>query len=317
MSGLSRALIAAALLALPGQAQAQSGDCSMPAALAERVCAVPELRKLDAELITRERAVQAATARPATWTARAEQFRAWLAREKDFEDKPIGTDALRSHLESRIEQLDNEIARARNLPTGMDRAAILGDKCFGGWLSMACAVPQAGVVRDGPVTILWRIETGASEIDGVGSGILLWDASGPGKPRLVGWTYEGVDMKPPQFNAERGLLLAPGRMTGTGEGNADILFQKRGDRWVEIDMGGWRDALGKRLPDGVDSWKGVDYYFLGDAIGADTELWKPSDANCCATAGRANLGFRIEGDRLVLDTISAQLGGPDKEWKDF
>jgi hypothetical protein len=317
MSGFSRGLIAVGLVALAGQAQARSGDCSMPAALAERVCAVPELRKLDAELVARERAALAVTARPATWTARAAQFRAWIAQEKDFEDRPIGAEALRSHLESQIQQLDNEIARARNLPTGAGREAILGDKCFGGWLSMACTVPQAGVVRDGAVTILWRIETGASEVDGIGAGILLWDASGPGAPRLIGWTYEGVDMKSPQLNAERGLLLAPGRRMGTGEGNADMLFQKRGDRWVEIGMESWRDALGKRLPDGVDSWKGVDYYFLGDAIGADTELWKPSDANCCATAGRANLGFRIEGEQLQLDTISAQLGGPDKEWKDF
>jgi hypothetical protein len=305
--------LAAAALAIPASAQA----CSMPAALAERVCADPGLAKLDTELAAKEKAVQAVTARPATWAARAAEFRALLVVERDFDDKLLGRDELTSRIEGQIEELDKELGRAKGIKPARDAAAVLGEKCLAGWLYMNCNVPAAGIARDGDLTILWQVQSGASDADGGGAGVMLWDASGPGAPRPIGWSFEGVEMRQPALHAESGLLWVPGLMGGTGEGNADILYQKRGDRWVEIEMTSWRTDLDKRLPKGIGVWKGVKYSFLAAAMGADADLWKDSDANCCPTAGRANLGFVIEGDRLKLDTISAQLGGPAEAWKDY
>lgn len=305
---------AAVLLSVEAQA---AEACSMPAELRERVCDDADLGKLDATLVARERAVLAVTARPATWAARAARFRAWTAAERDGDGKPIGKSELVARFEYRIEELDNEIARAAALRPARSAAAALGARCLSGWLSMNCTVPASGIVRDGPLTILYQIQTGASEQGGIGAGVMLWDASKPGAPRLIGWTFEGAEMKVPQLNAERGLLWVPGIMMGTGQHNADILFHKRGDRWVEIDMGSWNDALEARLPKGIGVWKGVDYYILGESMGAETDLWQDSDANCCPTAGRANLGFAIEGDALKLDTVSVQLGGPKETWKNL
>jgi len=305
-------LLSAGLLAVAPVAD----PCSMPAELSARVCGDSDLAKLDATLVAREQAVLRVTARPATWTGRAASFRAGLAIERDGDDHLLGKAELAERLESQIHWLDREIAIAATLRPAADRAAILGAACLARWLRMNCAVPNAGVVRDGGLTILYQIMTGASEQDGIGAGVMLWDASGPGAPRLIGWTFEGVEMKTPQLNAERGLLWVPGTMIGTGEHNADILYQKRGDRWVEIDMGSWQDTLGPRLPKGVGAWHGVTYYLMGESMGAETDLWAASDANCCPTAGRANLGFVIEGERLRLDTVSAQLGGAKAEWAD-
>lgn len=295
---------------------AEAAPCSMPAALQQRVCGDPDLAKLEATLVAREKQVLAVTARPATWTGRAASFRANLAIERDFDGNPLGKAELVARFEDRIQQLDNEIARAAAIRPG-GFTAILGKTCLSRWLSMGCTVPFAGAVRDGEMTILYQIQTGSSEQDGIGAGVMLWDASAPGAPRLIGWTFEGVEMKVPQLNAERGLLWVPGTMVGTGAHNADILYQKRGARWVEIDMESWQEALTARLPKGIDAWHGVAYGFTGESMGAETDLWQASDANCCPTAGRANLEFTIEGDRLKLSSLSAQLGGPKEPWKDY
>lgn len=294
-----------------------TAPCSMPAALQERVCADADLARLDATLAAREQAVLKVTARPATWTGRAASFRSNLATERDGDGALLGKAELIARFEDHIHALESEIATAATIRPGATRVAILGSACLSRWLTMGCTVPAAGVVRDGGLTILYQIMTGSSEDYGISAGVMLWDASGPGVPKLIGWTFEGVEMRTPKLNAERGLLWVPGTTSGTGVGNADILYQKRGGRWVEIDMENWQDALGGRLPPGIGAWHGVAYEFMGDAMGAETDLWQQSDANCCPTAGHANLGFVIEGDRLKLDTVSAQIGGPKEEWKDF
>ncbi len=311
------AMLGAVMMLLMPMAAGAGEPCSMPAALQQRVCGDPDLARLEATLVARERQVLAVTARPATWTGRAASFRANLATETDFDGKLLNRAELRERIESQIRYLEIEIATAATVGRGGDRAAILGTRCLAGWLRINCTVPNAGVVRDGGMTILYQVQTGSSEETGIGAGIMLWDASGPGAPKLIGWTFEGVDAKTPALNAEHGLLWVPGTMMGTGGHNADILYQKRGDRWVEIDMGSWRSALTARLPKGVDAWHGVAYEFSGESMGAETDLWQESDANCCPTAGRANLGFTIAGDRLKLDTVSAQLGGPKEPWKDY
>ncbi|MDF7777275.1 hypothetical protein P1X14_18590 [Sphingomonas sp. AOB5] len=308
-------LPAVAALLIPGAAQAQT--CSMPAALAQRVCADAELAKLDRELVAKEQKVQSVTSRPSTWTVRARQFREELADGTDGE--PLSRAELIDRIVSRTAELDNEIVRAKGIAAVRDANAVAtGSKCLSAWLSMNCTVPMSGVLRDGDGTkIVWQFQSGASEADGGATGVLLWDASRPGAPKLIGWTFEGVMMDAPRYNPETKLLWVPGRMVGTGDHNADILYQKRGDRWVEIDMGGWNAALEGRLPAGLGVWHGVDYSFSGDAMGAETDLWKDSDANCCATGGRANLEFVIEGDALKLTGISAQTAGPGSEWKDY
>lgn len=307
-------MLCGAVFAFPAAAHA-AAPCSMPPALQQRVCDDPDLRALDTMLIAKERAVQAVTARPATWAARAAEFRRWTATETDVDGKLIGKEALTERFRSRLEALDSELATARGVRPATAATAI-GDTCLAGWLHMGCTVPASGILRGaGGVRILWQLQSGASEIDGVGMGVMLWDASAHGAPKPIGWTFEGADMQPPRYNPELRLLWVPGRMRGTGDGNADLLYQKQGNRWVEIETESWREALDKRLPAGLGAWHGVDYDFGG--LGADTDLWKPDDANCCATGGRAHLGFKIEGSSLRLDTIEVQAGGPDKEWKTY
>ncbi|RYD54303.1 MAG: hypothetical protein EOP60_07910 [Sphingomonadales bacterium] len=284
------------------------------AAAGPALAQAPDLAKLSAELTAKESAVQKATARPATWAARAREFKTWLAAATDDEGKPLDAAARAGHITDQIHTLDKELGRAKGITATASQAEILGDKCLAKWLIMNCLVPMAGVLREHDGTrILWQLQSGASEEDGGGMGAMLWDAADT--PRLIGWTFEGAWMEAPRYEPERQLLWVAGRMVGTGDGNADILFQRQGGKWVEIDLGSWRADLDKRLPKGLGAWHGVDYDLT--SLSAETELWKDSDANCCATGGRANLDFEIVGATLKLKGISAQTDGPGGAWKDY
>ncbi|RYY28295.1 MAG: hypothetical protein EOP62_03600 [Sphingomonadales bacterium] len=308
-----RAGVAFFALAAASPAFAQ---CSMPPELVARICNDPALAKLDAQLVEKEKAVQAITHRPTTWAARARSFRANIAVEKDFDGKLIDAATLASHITDRMAALDGELQRAAAILPATGEAAILGEICLSKWLVLDCKVPAAGILRGADGTrILYQLLAGSSEEDGIGMGVMLWDVTRAGAPRPIGSMFEGVVMENPRFDSERQLLWVTGRTTGTADGNADILYQKQAGKWVEIDLESWQNDLARRLPEGVGAWHGVDYDLTG--LFAETELWKDNDANCCATGGRATLDFEIVGNTLTLKAISAQIGGPDTAWKDF
>ncbi|RYD96487.1 MAG: hypothetical protein EOP61_17925 [Sphingomonadales bacterium] len=75
------------------------------------MAAAPALAQ-ETELAAKERAVQAATARPATWTARAQEFRTWLAGATDDQGKPLSAAARAGHIGDQVHTLDKELARA-------------------------------------------------------------------------------------------------------------------------------------------------------------------------------------------------------------
>jgi hypothetical protein len=291
-------MMAALLLAL---ASPQLPACGFTGADAPRLCAMASVRRLDETLSARLREVLAVTPRPATWRARAAQFRAWLPQYRNLDGKPADEEFAAQQVRDQIAELDKEIAQARTLLPADDAAQALGERCLATWLSMGCEAVASGVLR-GPdgLRVAWQLQRGASEEDGLGMGVILWDVTRPGQPQRIGWSFEGVSFQAPRLT-EQGLLWVPGRRAGTGEGNADLLFQHRDGGWSEVELASWRDALDRRLPAGLGVWKGVDYDFEG--LGAATELWRSDDANCCPTGGQAHLRFAIESDSLKLESL--------------
>lgn len=277
--------IALGLVAMTNVAQAQSPDLQ---------------RQLDARLAT----LTSASPQPATWRARIAEFRNWIANAKAADGSPLPASERDDAWRDQIASLDRAIAQTRLIAPAPARDAILGEACLARVLDSGCGVTASGTLHgENGMKILWQIQSGASRSEGIGAGVMLWDASKPGAPQPIGWSFEGVTYRPPILTDD-GLLWVEGRRMGTGNGNADLVYQWRDGRWVEIETVSWRAELEAKLPAGLGAWKGIDY--RPEYLGGFTYLWRTNDGNCCPTGGTADLRFEISGDRLKLVEVRAQ-----------
>lgn len=335
-----RCLVAASLsllLATPVLAQPRGSTCTAPAGpLQATVCGDAALRAADARLRSVERAATAATARPATMAARAS---AWQRRLEEGDPtaapaRPFTRDELLDEYRERTTQLDDQLRQDRSLrrleiqrcPEGrrdcppnpvFARPAGLERSCLGSALRN-CRVAAAGIVasEDRNTRILWQIQHGFTDGDGLRAGIVLLGEARGGW-RLVGWSFDAVTFNPPRLvETDDGLMLhAEGRIGGSGSGNADLFYRQgpqgqQEQSWSELEAESWWASLATRLPAGLSIRQGVDYDM--ESLSASTRLWQEDDANCCATGGGARLDFRIEGRSLVLaamalDTVARAL----------
>lgn len=251
------------------------------------------------------RAYEAALAvSPTPRQLEAEQ-REWL-KYRELDEYGYGADGDDERMMALRRQAERDAAMARAVvaaPEGM--ASCLGNALNG------CSSRAAGWLNspDGD-RLFWQLQDGFTDENGVTGGIVLMSAGGMGPIRPVAWAFEGYRYEAPTLLTFDGKLYVAvaGKMQGTGNGNADVIFRWAPDAaqpLVQVDNWSWRDALPERLPKGLEVWKGVDFNYADSEIWTWTPLWREGDGNCCASGGGAGLGFRIEDDVLVLDDVSA------------
>ncbi|MGG5820369.1 hypothetical protein [Falsiroseomonas sp. HW251] len=296
-------LIPFLLLATPAEAQQRrqpvaqqppaAPACAAQGPLREAICADPALRGAEARLRGLERALAAATSRPATTAL-------FLAA---FEPQ---RETLAGDLADRTEEIEARLAMDRAMRAiALDNKAIprpqtLETRCLGAVLRN-CRVTGAGVAisEDGRTRVLWQSQAGFTERDGNRAGIvLLGEARGGWRP--IGWTFEGHEVSAPKLVEAEGVLLlhVAGRGGGSGATNTDLLYRRDRGTWAEVETETWRAAAEARLPAGFSIWQAVDYDMAQPV--ARARLAKPSDPNCCPTGGAANLVLRVDGTRLAL-----------------
>lgn len=199
-------------------------------------------------------------------------------------------------------EADQEAARIRALVV---TPADLPQACIDIGISR-CWTSVGGYLNIGRTQLMWQLQDGQTEEDGVTAGYVL--LVGDGEPlHPVAWSREGVIYEAPRLIWDQLLpyVWVPGRMAGTGAFNADALFRftpEADNPLTEIDITRWRDSdLPALLPDDREIWKGVTYRL--ESLAARTSLWRPEDGNCCPSGGEATLMFEIEDDRLVLKAL--------------
>jgi uncharacterized protein len=310
----ARVAIALLVLLAPGLALAASFDCRKAAAKVEKqVCADPELSRLDQELADE---YKSAIARGATTAALKSSQLAWLKKSRGacadgtclhavYEARiaelrqvaapfPDATSAIIGSCNSLAAAAATDPTHCRVLESGSFGKLGGSDQMYASYCldapaeeGRSCdltAVTLLGVdARDGKAQVwLQRVDT-----EGLGDHF--------GKPELL--QLKGVV-----------LLDLPVSVPGTGAFNASSLYRREGTRWVEVDVSSWEKDLAKQLPPGLEVWKGIwpDYRRMH----ATTGLYRKKDANCCPTGGSAEIGLRLEGDRLVL--ASVKIGPPPR-----
>ncbi|MDO1558985.1 hypothetical protein Q0812_06035 [Brevundimonas sp. 2R-24] len=232
----------------------------------------------------------------------------WLADQADDwaeADRDYPQELDDSAREARVRLLQNEIETAR----AFDRAFSweqIATTCLGQALE-GCGVTAAGLLYvDRDEAVAWQTVGGHTDMDGIRAGFVILARDGDGW-RPFGWGYDGVIYEAPSLGGEmdQTLIHVPGRMMGTGNGNADQIYVRQGDGgWRDLRLMPWKREMRARLPGGLEVWKGVDYRI--GAMMALTQLWRPTDGNCCPTGGDAIINLAVEGDRLAVTDMSVR-----------
>jgi hypothetical protein len=79
-------------------------------------------------------------------------------------------------------------------------------------------------------------------------------------------------------------LIAPTRMSGTGNSNTSNYYRIEGETFVRL-QANLEKELSRRLPKGMAVWKGIWPDF--NSMRFIRPLWKRGDGNCCPSAGVA------------------------------
>ncbi|HEY0051850.1 MAG TPA: hypothetical protein VGB49_00405 [Caulobacteraceae bacterium] len=271
-------------------------------------------------------------AAPAAAQTPAERADAALAAALEVSPRPTTLRARRAALESLVndppppgsgrdplsdaEKTEFYVDYAEDLArwTAVDHAlralspvAALDAACVGPALNN-CTVSSHGTITtgEGGADIAWQAQSGSTDEEGTLGGVVLLRREAAGwKP--IAWAYDGYEYWPVTLAVSADgvqRLHGVGVHGGSGGHNADVLFQRDGDGWTDVDIESWRDALPARLPAGLGVWKGVRYDFT--ALRTSSPLWKADDANCCPTGGRADFAFAVRDGVLTLTEVQAR-----------
>jgi hypothetical protein len=100
------------------------------------------------------------------------------------------------------------------------------------------------------------------------------------------------------------MLYIPIQLDGTGAGNESEYYLREAGAWMDIDAESWLVDLSKRIPAGLEIWKGV--WPNVHTMRAEAGLYRPSDANCCPTGGRARIQLSIRSRRFVIESVTIE-----------
>jgi hypothetical protein len=120
--------------------------------------------------------------------------------------------------------------------------------------------------------------------------------------RVAGEIGSTIYEQPRIIKATTGTLLyLPIESNGTGHFNESEYFLRNRGAWEPVDAQGWLEDLRRRIPAGLEIWKGV--WPNPETMKAVANLYHSGDANCCPTGGTARIGLAIRSRRLVIESL--------------
>jgi hypothetical protein len=260
---------------------------------------------------------EALTVAPLPHSLRLDQ-RAWLG---NIRAEAARSNTLLEAYNVRISELRRSAANWRTARHEIDSTEV-GHSCFkppedvigSAWtrdLSLSlegyCRIEQAGPIDNAPGSALTYQLQNYTTADDVAAGkaIIVFAAAPAGKVIPLTWIANpGSTYGTPVIIANPGgpLLYLPGTTDGTLVQTDHALLAWRDGAWIDIDIDTWLASLFERLPQGLYANKGIYPNWTNGT--ASTDLWHDGDSVGGPTGGSADLRLRLDGDRLLLDSIA-------------
>ena len=279
-------------------AWAASFDCAKSGtAVEKRICADAALSAADEAMAAAF--AEAVKAAPAPLSLRREQAR-WLVETRN-KASDLGKVMAERAMELRsLAARSREIAAPRVLASLAKECLSVLDDVDGD-----CKVEEAGVVKGAPGPKLhYQVQAYRKDDYQSAGAVVVLAETAPGQGIPLFWpgsdsAYFGA---PLVFAHPAGALLdLPGNLDGTGHFSAETLYAWHGGAWREVDIESWAGAMGRRLPAGLEVWKGV--YPDWKTMTAQTPLWRAGDGNCCPSGGMAYVNLGLRGEVVVLESM--------------
>ncbi len=102
------------------------------------------------------------------------------------------------------------------------------------------------------------------------------------------------------------VLVLKIALDGTGHGNESEYYLREKGAWQKIESKSWVDDVIKKIPPGVQMWKGL--WIDLETMSAKAGLYRKGDANCCPTGGEAHIRVAIENDRFAVKSVKIEQG---------
>lgn len=231
----------------------------------------------------------------------------WQAQWTEYSDE-------RAELERyRVAELDMAALRHTTVRSARPSLATLPLTCVDTGLS-GCVVEGTGtLVMPEGTTLHFQTQSGSSEEFGVSEAVVILQPDGEAL-RPIMWLFGPLGVLDPaihtgygedgEMRAQGTYVALPGYGQGTGRHWMGVVFRWNGADMAptEVDAQSWLTDLAEGLPPGLSVWKGPGFQW--DALIAHSPLWQDTDGNCCPTGGEVVVDLKVEGDRLVLGTVS-------------
>lgn len=186
---------------------------------------------------------------------------------------------------------------------------------------LACRVAKSGIVAGSGSALRYQIQEYVDDGASLGAGVAVFAVGADEKtPPVAEAAAEDARFnKPVQFRNKFGDFLDLGAEThGTGQFPLGRLFFGRDKGWAPIDVEAWQDELAKRLPNGMQVWRGPFPDYPNFAAAAVVRQ-KAKGGSIEDNEGYAAMRLTLVGNKLVIDKVAWQIGidGPCAVMPDY
>jgi len=182
---------------------------------------------------------------------------------------------------------------------------------------LTCRVAKSGMVAGSGGALRYQIQEYVDDGAVLGAGVAV--SGSDARPVAEAAAEDARFNKPVQFRNKFGDVLDLGAEThGTGQFPLGRLFIGRDKGWAPIDVEAWQDELAKRLPNGMQVWRGPFPDYPNFAAAAVVRQ-KAKGGSIEDNEGYAAIRLTLVGNKLVIDKAAWQIGidGPCAVMPDY